>query len=151
MTMRTLCLAACAVIGLSGACLADEKFAAEKFGGTSLGFLLKKSLSNVTLSVSGPDDFHASVFSKTGSVALDLRKFGPVEDGIYRYQITAATDQKLKVRTTFNNGRDAKERIAPHKSVAMGGMFRVRNGKIVKPAPATKNSRRDQMTREKAK
>ena len=99
MKTTTLCLAACAAIGLSSACLADDMVAAEQFGGTSIGFLLKSSLSRATLSVSGPDAFHASVYSESGAIALDLGKFGPVEDGFYKYEITAATDQPRSTST----------------------------------------------------
>ena len=151
MKTTTLCLAACAAIGLSSACLADDMVAAEQFGGTSIGFLLKSSLSRATLSVSGPDAFHASVYSESGAIALDLGKFGPVEDGFYKYEITAATDQPMRVRTPLNNGRDEKVKFTLHKGVAMNGTFRVKDGKIVKPVPAAKEGRRDNPTGEMAK
>ena len=151
MKMRALCLAACAAVGMSSACRADDIVAAEQFDGTKLGFLLKSSLSNATLSVSGPDAFHASVFSKTGAIALDLRKLGLVEDGFYRYQISAATDQPMRVRTPLNNGRDEKVKFTPRKGVTMSGTFLVKDGKIVKPVPAAKEGRRDNPTGEMAK
>jgi hypothetical protein len=146
MKMKILCLAACAAIGISSACMAGEVVAVERFDGTSLGFLLKNSLSNATLSVSGPDDFHVSVFSETGALMLDLGKLGPVEDGLYKYEITAATDQRLKVRTPLDNGRGTKESITPYKSVAMSGTFLVKDGKIFKPSSAAKEGRRDEPT-----
>jgi hypothetical protein len=147
MKTATLCLTTCAAIGLSTACLAAEDMvAAEQFSGANVGFLLKGSLSNTTLTVSGPDDFHASVFSKTGAAAIDLSTLGPLEDGIYSYQLTAATNQPAKVRTLLNNGRDSKEQITPRMGMAMSGTFMVKDGKIVKPAPASKESRRDTAT-----
>jgi hypothetical protein len=146
MKTTVLCLAACATIGLSGTCLADDMISAKQVGGTSLGFLLNGSLSNATLSVSGPDDFHASAYSKSGAVAIDLGKLGALDDGTYQYQITAATDQPAKVRTPLNNGRDAEAETAQRRGVAMSGTFMVKNGKIVEPAASAKESRRDQPT-----
>jgi hypothetical protein len=143
MRTATLCLATCAAIAISSACLADDMVAAEKFSGTNLGFQLQNSLSNATLAVSGPDDFHASASSKTGAIALDLAKLGPVEDGVYHYQITAATPDLAKVRTSLNNGRDRAAEMKQRKSVAMSGTFQVKDGKIVAPVPAAKDSRRD--------
>jgi hypothetical protein len=146
MRTATLCLAACAAIGMSSACLADDMVAAEQFGGTSLGFLLKGTLNNATLTVSGPDDFHASASSKTGAVALDLGKQGAVEDGLYTYQITAASADRAKVRTSLDNGRDREAEMKQYKGVTMSGTFLVKDGKVVQPAPAAKESRRDAAT-----
>jgi hypothetical protein len=146
MKTTILCLAASATIGLSGACLADDMVAAKKFSGTSLGFLLTGALSNTTLSVAGPDDFHASAFSKSGAVAIDLGKFGPLEDGVYNYQVTAATDQPAKARTPLDNGRSSAAEAARRNGVAMSGTFTVKGGQIVEPAASAKESRRDMPT-----
>ena len=98
------------------------------------------------LSVAGPDDFHASTFSKSGAVAIDLGKFGALEDGLYHYQITAATDQPAKVRTPLDDGRDANAKVKPLKSVEMSGTFDVKGGNIVEPAANAKDTGRDMPT-----
>ena len=138
-----LCLAACLAIGAAGASLADDMVASKKVGDKSVAFMLKRPLSNSTLSVSGPDDFHARVYSKSGEVAIDLGKFGALEDGVYHYDITAATDQPAKVRTPLDNGRDAKANVAPRLGVAMSGTFTVKDGKIVEPPAGAKEGKRD--------
>jgi hypothetical protein len=146
MKITMLCLAACAAVGMSSACLADDMVAADKMGGTKVGFLLKDALSNATLTVSGPDSFHASAYSKSGAVAIDLGESGPVEDGVYNYQITAATAELAKVRTPLDNGRDRAAEITPHQSMATSGTFLVKGGAIVKPTPVSKESNRDEPT-----
>ena len=146
MKTTVLCLATCAALGLSGACHADDMVAAKQFSGTNLGFLLKGALRNSTLSVAGPDDFHASTFSKSGAVAIDLGKFGALEDGLYHYQITAATDQPANVRTPLNDGRDDNAKVKLLKSVEMSGTFDVTGGKIVEPVANAKDSGRDTPT-----
>ena len=147
MKIRVLCLATCATMALSSACFADDMISASQLAGTSVGFLLKSPLSNATLSVSGPDEFHASAFSKSGAVAIDLAKLGALEDGTYNYQVTAATDQPAKVRTPLDNGREPAAEIGRRQSVAMSGTFVVKGGKIVEPSASAKDSKRDEPAR----
>jgi hypothetical protein len=144
MKPKILGLMTCAAIALPTACLAAEDMvAAEQFSGANVGFLLKGPLSDVTLSVSGPDEFHASVFSRSGAVAIDLSKSGPLEDGIYHYELTAATDQPATVRPSLDDGRDPQQQIKPRKSMGMSGTFMVKDGKIFKSVASAKESRRD--------
>jgi hypothetical protein len=138
-------LAAGLAFGLSGACLADDLSASEQFAGTTVGFELKGGpFSHVTLSISGPNDFHASAFSRRGAPSLNLRSFGAVEDGRYTYQLTAATDEKLKIRTTLDDGRDPRTAAEPLKGVSTSGTFNVRGGEIVKRDISKEPTRRDQ-------
>jgi hypothetical protein len=65
-------LAAGLALGLSSACPADDLTADRRLTETGVAFELKGSYSNVTLTVSGPDDFHASAFSRARPVAVPL-------------------------------------------------------------------------------
>ena len=135
-------LAACLVFGLSGAAAADDLVEARQLGGTKIGFLVKSPYRFATLTVSGPNDFNASAFSKSGAVAVDLRQSGPVEDGAYSYQLTAATETKAKTRLSLDNGRDRRAQTEPLVGASVQGTFNVVNGAIVAPndrAPATRN------------
>ncbi|MGH6926328.1 MAG: hypothetical protein ACRED5_21575, partial [Propylenella sp.] len=58
-----------------------------------------------TLTVTGPDGFYRQTFSRGGSVALQLGAAGRLPDGIYNYEVTAATGQKVPNRNTLDNGR----------------------------------------------
>jgi hypothetical protein len=129
---------------LSSGCLADDLKAEQKFSESSVGFDLNGSYSNVTLTIAGPNDFHASAFSANAAPTIDLRRFGSLEDGTYTYQLTAATPEKAKVRTRLDDGRDSHMAKEPQKSVATSGAFRVKDGAIVKSAPASTTSKRDQ-------
>jgi hypothetical protein len=130
---------------LSGACLADDLKAEQKFGDTTVGFDLAGQYSNLTLTVAGPSDFHASAFSNSGAPTIDLSRFGAVEDGTYTYQLTAATPERVKSKRRLDDGRDAHATREAQMGVAMSGAFRVKDGAIVKLAPKkTSDSKRDQ-------
>ena len=137
-------LAACFAVGLSGPCLADDLKATEKFSESTVAFDLQGSYSNVTLSVSGPNRFHASASAKTGTPSIDLRRAGAPADGQYTYQLTAATDEKTQARSALDNGRGPGAQAAPLKSVTASGSFHVQNGAIVKRDP---NAREPQQKR----
>src|SRR3954453_13477425 len=99
-------LAACFVAGLPGACLAQGLDAPRKFTDTEIGFDVSGPYSNLTLTISGPNGINASASSRSGSPAIDLGKLGKIDDGDYNYRLTAATDQKVAVRTGLDDGRD---------------------------------------------
>ena len=124
-------LAACLAAGLSGACLADDLPVTERFSGTTLGFEIKGTFSNVTLTVSGPNSFMGGAFVRAGAPSLDLRAAGTIEDGVYAYHLTAATDDKVRYNTPrLDDGRDASA-PAELKSVSASGNFMIKDGSIV--------------------
>jgi hypothetical protein len=138
---------ACVACGLPTAGLAQDLKAEQRFEGTTVVFNVPSNVANLSLSVAGPVDFHASASARSGSPIIDLRRLGAVEDGAYTYQLSASTDEKVRTRADLDNGRGNKE--AGFKSVATSGTFQVRNGVIVpvKPQPpltSDPKSRQDQ-------
>ena len=118
-------LAACLAVGVAGATWAQDLNVAEKNRDTLVGFEPSGKYSNYTLTITGPNGFQASVSSKTDAPSIDLRRFGTFDDGIYHYQLTASTDEKVPVRNELDNGRDgAGSRL---KSVAKSGQFQVKD------------------------
>lgn len=142
MRSTVLALLALAAGGASGAVAAEPMIAAEQIAGSKIGILLSNGLSNATLSVSGPNDFHADTSSKAGALAIDLASHGQLDDGTYVYQVTASTGKPAASRSTLDNGRDKSVEIQPTQSTAMSGTFQVKDGKIIKPEPG-KSGRRD--------
>jgi len=126
-------LAAGLALSLPSAIHANDIAADQRFTNTSIGFELRGTYSNITLTIAGPRDFHASASARAGSPSIDLRRYGPLEDGVYSYQLTAAMAERVKTRTRLNDGRDAGAPIEPLQSAALSGTFRVQNGAIVKP------------------
>src|SRR3954468_13998099 len=118
-------LAACIAMGLSGTCHAQELKAAQKFTDTEIGFDVSGPYSNLTLTISGPNGINASASSRSGSPVIDLGKLGKIDDGDYNYRLTAATDQKVAVRTGLDDGRDGGPATSMLKSVSTDGRFQV--------------------------
>ena len=127
-------LATVLALGLSNPSLADDIAAAEQFADQSVGFLLKAAFANATLSVTGPNGFHASSYSKAGAVAIDLSKFGPLPDSTYNYEVTASGREMIAIRTPLDNGRSGQIKTEQPVPVSISGTFRVNDGTIVKPS-----------------
>ena len=133
---RALGLAACLSLGASSACLANDLRATEQFAESTVAFDLQGPYSNATLTVTGPNRFHASTSAKSGTPSIELRQFGALEDGQYSYQLTAATEEKVKRKIKLDDGREGPAASAdPLKSVSTSGTFRVKDGVIVKRDP----------------
>ena len=137
MKSAALGLAACLAAGISGTCWAQDLKATHRLSDTQLGFDPSGSYGNYTLTVTGPNGFHASAASKTGTPAIDLRRIGAYDDGTYNYHLTASTDDKVAVRTALDNGRD-KEPDSMLKGVSLSGVFHVKDRTIVKFDPAAR-------------
>ena len=96
---------ACLALGISSAGWAQDLKATQKLTDTQIGFDPGGTYSNYTLTVTGPNGFHASASSKSDVPAIDLRQIGTFDDGTYHYQLTASTDEKVPIRNALDNGR----------------------------------------------
>jgi hypothetical protein len=137
-------LAACIAMGLSATCHAQELKAVQKFTDTQIGFDITGPYSNLTLTISGPNGINASAASRSGSPMIDLGKLGKIDDGDYNYRLTAATDEKVPVRTGLDDGRDGGPTTSMLKSVSTDGRFQVQGGMIVKLDPNAREEPRRQ-------
>ena len=144
MKLAAFGLAACLAVGVSSTCSAQGLNATQKFTDTEIGFDITGSYSNLTLTISGPNGLHASAHSRSGSPLIDLRKLGTIDDGDYLYQLTAATDEKIPVRTALDNGRDGGPTTSMLKSVSASGLFQVKGGTIVKVDPSAREETKRQ-------
>lgn len=86
---------------------------------------------NATLTVTGPNDYYRQSFSPDTSIALNLGGLGRLADGVYYYEITAATGQTKPATAGLDNGRGELERKVQNVGITAGGTFQVRNGAIV--------------------
>jgi hypothetical protein len=135
MKLAAFGLAACLAVGVSSTCWAQGLNATQKFTDSEVVFDITGPYSNLTLTISGPNGLTASAHNRSGSPVIDLRKLGAIDDGDYLYQLTAATDEKLPVRTALDNGRDGGPTTSILKSVSTSGQFQVKGGAIVKLDP----------------
>lgn len=107
------------------------------FDNTVIGFKLKNNYQRATVNVTGPRFFRASTYKKTGNPFIDLREFGELDDGLYRYQVLVATDKTIRLRKNrLNNGREdlGTRRDKITETETQSGFFRVTKGSIVPPS-----------------
>ena len=138
MKAAALGLAACLAVGMSGTGSAQDLKATQKLTDTVLGFETGSGYSNFTLTVTGPNGFHASAASKDAAPSLDLRGAGAADDGIYNYQLTASTGEKVPVRTALDNGRSGAASDSVLQYVSASGQIHLKGGMIVKFDPAAR-------------
>lgn len=121
--------------------VADDLQASPKFGPTDISFELQGVYVFLTLTVTGPNGLHTSATAASVSPIVDLRRLSAIDDGVYRYNLTGSTGEKLPDRSGLDNGRarpsDTRLRI-----VSTSGMFEVRGGTIVNPLAREPSSRR---------
>jgi hypothetical protein len=137
-------LAACIAVGFSSTCYAQDLKAVQKFTDTEIGFDVSGPYSNLTLTITGPNGINASAHSRSGSPLINLSRLGKIDDGDYSYRLTAATDEKVPVRTGLDDGRDGGPTSSMHKSVSADGRFQVKGGTIVKLDPNAREETRRQ-------
>ena len=90
------------------------------------------SLFNATLTVTGPEGDRTETFKGKGTPQFALRDMGDIVDGVYSYELTAATDEMVKIKNPINNGRGDAEKTEIPKSYQMTGSFIVSRGVIIK-------------------
>ena len=106
----------------------------EQLVGTRILFNADPSLSNFTLSVTGPNGYHGSVSSARVAPSFRLADHGEVLDGIYQFEISAATPERRRNATPQQaayNGRDPRAGSTAYLGYTYSGAFRVVNGRIM--------------------
>ena len=104
----------------------------ERTNTTALWFESWGRLSNATLKVGSPDGSQVDVFAASGTPTFHLRDITPISDGVYRYELTAATDEMIPIKNQLDSGRGKAQKKEIAKSFQMGGFFIVTRGVITK-------------------
>ncbi|MCO5164444.1 MAG: hypothetical protein M9939_25475 [Mesorhizobium sp.] len=133
-----------ATVAAAGLACAAPSFAQEVLGarsaasGTKVSFVLPTGYFNATLSVAGPDGRVISASAKRGSPVIDLSGKNAMGDGVYTYQITAASPKTKAVKADGADGREVsaaqvnmRGEMSVNVGAAMSGTFLVQGGRIV--------------------
>jgi hypothetical protein len=88
-------------------------------------------LSNASLTVAAPNGKITQIFAKTGTPVFELS--GEVQDGIYRYELTAATEEKVEIVNAIDSGREGEQPAEMAKPFYTTGHFVVSRGVIITP------------------
>ncbi|WP_323760976.1 hypothetical protein [Maricaulis sp.] len=103
-----------------------------RLAGTRLYFEGEPSFFNYSVRVTGPNGYVGEVFSARRAPSFRLSDHGAVDDGVYRYEVTAATGDVVQHSSPHSrraNGREASAQV-PRIGIASDGSFRVVNGQI---------------------
>ena len=139
MTYRKTLIGAAAMAFLlpaSGALAADPAF-----GGNTLRANPSVKMTNMTMTVTGPNDYYSKSYSEYQSPFMSLSQNGSLADGIYNWELTGATSERVEANPMgLNNGRGDSARQFVNKSMTESGTFRVLNGSIVAPDGAVEEA-----------
>jgi hypothetical protein len=89
-------------------------------------------LSNATLVISAPDGTLTTVEAAAGTPVFQLSG-AEVLDGIYRFELSAATSEQVTIINPQNNGRGEAQSDSAAKPYYMDGSFTVSRGVIITP------------------
>lgn len=89
-------------------------------------------LSNTTMTVADPIGKITAIHAESGTPVFQLQS-GDVVDGIYRYEIKAATKEEQKIVNQIDNGRGKDQKDSTAKPYFLSGYFTVSRGVIVTP------------------
>jgi len=97
------------------------------------------ALTNATLTVVAPNGKITSIEALTGTPVFRLEG-GPVLDGVYLFELTAATDEKRPIVNPVDNGRGELASDMETVPFAMTGNFVVSRGVIIEPEEIEESS-----------
>jgi len=89
-------------------------------------------LSNATLKVSTPSGEVITIHAETGTPVFTLDSANAA-DGIYRYELSAATEEKESIVNQLDSGRGDAQTDTTFKPFRTSGQFHVSRGVIIIP------------------
>lgn len=96
-------------------------------------------LTNATLTIVAPDGQITELFTASGTPVFQLSG-NEVLDGIYNYELSAATEKQVKIINSANNGRGDAARDSAAKPYNAWGAFTVERGVIITPEDISEDS-----------
>lgn len=132
MKLRLASIAAAACLTGYTAVLAQTADPVEQYNSNALWFENWINLSNATLKVTAPNGKVTELFTASGTPVFKLASRDAM-DGIYRYEMFAATDEKVDLINQIDNGRGENQGSTANKPYYLAGFFTVSRGVIVKP------------------
>ena len=125
-----LAIAAGASLWMTQAALAADPV--EPHNSTALWFVNWFGLENAILRVNAPDGRLHEVAATRGTPVFELPR-SDAPDGVYRYELRAATEERRKIVNQIDNGRGDNERDSAAVPYYTTGFFVVERGAIITP------------------
>lgn len=104
------------------------------FGSDSLSAKPSVAMTNMTMTVTGPNGYYSRKYSSDYAPSVSLSQNGSLADGLYTWELTGATREMVAANPMgLDNGRGSKARQFVNKTATESGSFRVIGGSIVAP------------------
>ncbi len=124
---------ACSVtLSLAGPAPAQTADPVQQHNSNAVWFENWIGLSNATLTVTLPDGTITVIEAKSGTPVYELDRAN-APDGIYRYELSAATEKQVKIVNATNQGRGDAQRDTQAVPFYANGHFVVERGAIITP------------------
>lgn len=128
--MHTIILASVLSLGTTMAAGAAEPV--QQHNSNAVWFENWTGLSNASMTVAAPNGKISTIFAETGTPVYQLDG-DAVLDGIYRYELSAATDERVEIVNEVDNGREEQGDGTMAKPFYATGHFVVSRGVIITP------------------
>jgi len=123
-----------------------------RFSKDAIQVVPSKDIKNSLLMVSGPNGYYTEMYSERGMPEVNLKQFGKLEDGMYRWHLTGATNKKIEMhKSELYSGRDEKAGRMRNVAYSENGIFWVKSGRVLKidtdkkePEPVRKEKKWEQ-------
>lgn len=130
--MRLFSCSAIFAVVLSTAALSQGIAPVQQNNSNTIWFENWTGLSNGTMKITIPGGELVEVFAASGTPVFELSG-REIVDGIYRYELSAATKNERKILNSVNNGRGDAARDSQSEPFYLSGAFHVSRGVIVQP------------------
>lgn len=130
--LRIASLAVVTCVGTVYASFAETSPPVQQHNSNAVWFENWQGLTNATMKVVAPNGEVISIFAESGTPVFRLQG-GEVLDGVYRYELSAATRETEKIVNPINNGRGDAARDEVAVSYNTTGSFIVDRGVIITP------------------
>lgn len=134
------CLGLGAVLLSAGAALAEVEV---RLQAGALSFSGGAGYTNAQLLITGPNDFEQIETASRGMPVFRVRG-GRMQDGFYQYTLTAATNERVKIKKPIDSGRGSAAKDYVLKPYSLSGMFEIKRGTIVPLADTAPGADKDQ-------
>ncbi|MBA84222.1 hypothetical protein ACSSNL_05250 [Thalassobius sp. S69A] len=133
MTIKSGILGVIFAIGTAGAVFAAPPEPVQQHNSNAIWFENWTGLKKAQMVVVFPNGKIETITAETGTPVFRLSG-DTVLDGVYRYEISAATDEMVEIVNPIDNGRGENARNETNKSFYMSGRFVVSRNVIITPA-----------------
>ncbi|WP_146591334.1 hypothetical protein [Puniceibacterium confluentis] len=129
--VRRCCLAAGLSLGLAAAAAAATD-PVQQHNSSAVWFENWTGLSNATLVVVAPNGKITEIYAASGTPVFELDR-AEAQDGVYRYELRAATEEREAIINPSDDGRGEAQRDSTAVPFYATGHFVVERGAIITP------------------